>query len=91
MHQGAAKKIRLSGEGVAVFWTKRALLRQGFLVTDEPAPCSVSIREDHGHARWLLEHAEQPLWTPEQQGRIQEYHSIAGLLDALTGPGAEQA
>jgi iron complex transport system ATP-binding protein len=33
MHEGNSRQIALTGEGAAAFWTKRALQRQGFVVT----------------------------------------------------------
>ena len=73
MYEGHSKKIGLTGEGAAAFWTKRALQRQGFVIdqiTDIP---SVRVMEEDGRIRWLLK-------SPHQQ---QEYNTIAGLLQTL--------
>jgi len=81
MHQGNGKKIRLVGEGAAVFWTKRALMRQGFIVATGMAPFngqetgihSIQVSEKEGRTRWTL----------EQEGRVLNYDSVADLLHAL--------
>ena len=44
MHEGNSRQIDLTGEGAAAFWTKRALQRQGFVVTlHRPADSSRTV------------------------------------------------
>jgi len=83
MHQGNGEQIALSGEGTAVFWTKRALKRQGFSIVGdarEQADHSVRISEEQGLTVWILERGGQAL----------KYDSIESLLSALKRPGNEK-
>lgn len=85
MHEGHSKKIRLTGKGASAFWTKRALRRQGFFVVDDHASNrindvtdaieipSIQVSEEEGKMKWVLEY----------QGRVQEYTTIAMLLQGL--------
>jgi iron complex transport system ATP-binding protein len=74
MHRGNGKQIRLTGEGVAAFWTRRALIRQGFTIaTGQPAAYSIHISEENGRTAWVWEY----------EGRSRNYETIADLLDAL--------
>ncbi len=75
IHQGNERQITLIGEGAPVFWTKRALTRQGFMVIpnhDRGIPC-VRIITEEGRTAWLLEH----------NGVVQRHTTIAGLLQTL--------
>lgn len=74
IHQGGAKNISLSGEGAALFWTKRALLREGYTVTaNEAANNPIVIKEVNGGTQWI--------YCNEHEREV--YASIAGLLSAL--------
>jgi iron complex transport system ATP-binding protein len=81
MHQGDGKHIRLAGEGTPVFWTRRALMRQGFTVAVPSSPDSgqgasddsIQVSEKDGRAVWIL----------EQDGRSGRYDSIGDLMNAL--------
>jgi iron complex transport system ATP-binding protein len=68
------KQIGLTGEGladegVALFWTRRALQREGFTVTDDAS--GVMIRQENGRTIWIL------------NGR--RFETIRDLLAALSG------
>ncbi|HMH21365.1 MAG TPA: ABC transporter ATP-binding protein [Puia sp.] len=81
MHQGSGKKITLTGEGAPVFWTKRALMRQGFTV----APPSSPLNEQQptaDHVR-ISEKDGRTIWVLEQDGKTGQYDSVESLLDAL--------
>jgi iron complex transport system ATP-binding protein len=92
MHEGNSKQIGLIGEGASAFWTRRALQRQGFVVTGlvssgggplSPAAVSamgapsVRISEESGRTSWILEY----------EGQWLEYETIASLLYALNAIG----
>ncbi|HET6254066.1 MAG TPA: ABC transporter ATP-binding protein [Puia sp.] len=66
------KPVRITGEGLTLFWTRRALRRAGF----EPvADAGLHIR--------IAERDGQPIWLVEHQGQTREYGSIQKLLQAL--------
>jgi iron complex transport system ATP-binding protein len=70
IHTGNSKKIALTGEGAAAFWTKRALQREGFEVTDraEGQPY-ISAFENS--------------WTLTTTSDSQSFATMASLLQAL--------
>ena len=81
-----SRSIRLEGEGMTAFWTRRALQREGFIIgasadIDSPATAGragraaaiVRIMADHGRAVWVLESA----------GRTVRFESIGELLQGL--------
>jgi iron complex transport system ATP-binding protein len=63
----------------AVFWTERALRREGFAVVEpeRPAPYTVSILAEAARFSWRL----------ESGGRVANYDSISSLLGALRAIG----
>lgn len=75
IHPAGKRTIRLSGSGIAAFWTRRALSREGFNVREE-ATTHIDIEEQAGRAAWRLR-------TPNAD---RQYNSIAGLLEALNDP-----
>ena len=76
IHPGEGRPIRLIGEGAALFWTQRALRREGFVVDPHGmAPYSVRIFNMGGRISWRL----------EGTGKTGEYDNIPGLLRALRG------
>lgn len=60
--------VRLVGEGYGLLWTKNALERNGYVVSDEDGR-SVEIAEGYGKIRWRL--------------LQQEFTSLEALLDQL--------
>ena len=64
--------ISVSGQGRAAYWTKHALERAGFRVTDAESACHIEIRE-----------GEPPSWRVERDGAIRECPSIYELIASL--------
>jgi iron complex transport system ATP-binding protein len=70
------RSIRLTGEGFAFLWTRRALRRAGFEPVPEDAPPTAPhVRVEAREGR--------PVWVLERPGQIGEYHSIQELLQAI--------
>ncbi|HEY4290033.1 MAG TPA: ABC transporter ATP-binding protein [Puia sp.] len=73
------KPVLFAGEGLAAWWTRRALQRNGFFVVPspaagaEPAPL-IRLMEKGGQPHWLLESGAND---------IREFDSIAALLAIL--------
>lgn len=68
IHKGNGKSIRVEGEGVPLFWTKRALLREGFSVSPN-AVASIQIIENENTVKWTFNN--------------ESHSTIAGLLTSL--------
>lgn len=68
IHKGNGKSIRVEGEGAPLFWTKRALLREGFSVSPNAA-ASIQIIESENTVQWTFNN--------------ESYSTIAGLLTSL--------
>jgi len=92
MHADNSRPIRLIGEGAPAFWTKRALLRQGFAVTEPAAGSSPSSKEVtpdslSGAALQstirIINENEHTGWLLEDKGSSQKYETIEGLLTGL--------
>ena len=66
------KPVRVTGEGLTLFWTRRTLRRAGF----EP----VATASLHIHAE---ERDGRPVWLMEQQRETREFDSIQKLLQAI--------
>lgn len=64
-------QIRLEGEGVEAFWTRRALQRAGYTVMEGAAGLVRIIEE------------ERAVWELEAGGESKRFNSIAALLDGL--------
>jgi iron complex transport system ATP-binding protein len=69
-----AHTIRLSGDSTLVFWTKRALQREGLGVTDDPD----ALFEVTCNA-----HKSVPQWQLSYQGERSEYTTIAALVTGI--------
>lgn len=65
--------VQLTGEGPSYFWTKNALERNGFQVTDEHCDISVAVDQDGPVVRWRLK-------TPDSSTEAQ---SIEELINSL--------
>ena len=80
MHAEGGPVIRLAGEGTIEFWTRRALMRQGYSVVGEGvSDRRVRIVEERGAVRWVL----------ETEGGSRSYVSIGMLLQGLDDPSGE--
>lgn len=64
--------VSVSGQGRVASWTKHALDRAGFRVTDAPSACHISIRE-----------GDPPSWRVERDGTVREHASIYELIASL--------
>lgn len=53
LHEARGQPLRLIGEGPWAFWTRRALQREGFVVTDNPAADQVEIKGPAPHQHWV--------------------------------------
>jgi iron complex transport system ATP-binding protein len=67
------KPVRLTGEGILLFWTRRALRRAGFEPVDTAGlHIRVEVREN------------RPVWLLEHQGETTAFDSIQKLLQVIT-------
>ena len=73
IHREGSKNIRVTGRGTAFFWTKRALLREGYAVSTGNTDHSIEVREDGNATKWIYRNGEA----------AQECESIANMLDVL--------
>ena len=81
--------IRLEGEGVVAFWTRRALQREGYIIAERGAVADVNesaaglirIVEEAGHSAWLLERGGDTAGATRHGA--ERFDSIGGLLKAL--------
>jgi len=72
--EASGPAVYVAGSGPLVFWTKRALLREGFALGSQPdSPISITATEQAGRPNWLI----------EQAGIRRELATIADLLNAL--------
>jgi hypothetical protein len=69
------KPVRLTGEGPALFWTRRALQRTGYEPVDAPSHLQIHVEDRQGSPVWLLERA----------GETTVFDSIQKLLQAIAG------
>jgi len=75
LHAPTGPAVQLLGDGPAVFWTRRALLRAGFVPTASPAAWRVTVPPEVGRGKWQSQ-------APGQAA--QEHATIADLLQALS-------
>jgi iron complex transport system ATP-binding protein len=52
VHGEAARKARLAGDALEVFWTARALAREGFAIVSEDAEATVTATARGGRPHW---------------------------------------
>jgi len=71
VHESIQKPISLIGEGPAIFWTKRALEREGFAVGK--SEISVVVSEENN----------QPIWEIQYPGSVKKCSSVAEVLSSL--------
>lgn len=75
IHQAGKRYVNVKGEGVAAFWTKKALVRNGF---------SISSAEDHQALRVTVSgEGADALWTVEKNNKSATYTSLRGFLLTL--------
>jgi len=73
IHEPGARMVQLTGSGPLAFWTRRALQREGFQLTTEPATVQVELREQAGSSPWVS----------HVNGQTQAHNSMADLLAYL--------
>lgn len=80
IHPEGSRSIGMAGSGMAAFWTRRALQREGFVVVEEgatpPGISLVQVEEKQGKCVWRLDTGRES----------RQFLSIAGLLHALNDP-----
>lgn len=77
IHQNEGKSIHLKGQGAAAFWTGRALLRNGFLLTNSiNTPLSVEVANEKTGTKWLL----KAINGPKEFDSIEEFLKYITLL-----------
>lgn len=70
LHNRQEKSVRLLGDAIAVFWTKRALEREGFKITDE---ASVKIQ--------CLSQNKEYAWKMDKDRTANSVKELIGMLD----------
>lgn len=71
-----AGRIRLAGDGATMLWTRRALDRAGYVVTDDGSPdAEITCLPQNGQTSWLL----------QQDGTQHTVDSLAALVARLNG------
>ncbi len=74
LHEAHGPAVRLVGEGAATFWTRRALEREGYLLTTSPeAFCQITVSGTLPNYRW----------TSESGAKQQVYSTVQELLSGL--------
>ncbi|HWB91666.1 MAG TPA: ABC transporter ATP-binding protein [Puia sp.] len=81
------RRIRLEGQGMAAFWTRRALQREGF-VLDERGTGESGM--DAGTVRIIAEDG-RTVWVLESGQTVSRFESIGSLLQGLDRPGLPHA
>ena len=74
LHEGQGPAVRVVGEGTGAFWTRRALERECFTLTSDPAaPYQVTVGGAPGEWRW----------TSQFGANQQRYSTVQELLAGL--------
>jgi iron complex transport system ATP-binding protein len=74
LHEAQGPAVRVVGEGTAIFWTRRALEREGFTLTGNPAaPTQVVVTG--GPEQWH--------WATQIDDKQHEYSTVQALLAGL--------
>lgn len=73
IHTDGEKSIYVKGKGAPLFWTKRALLREGYSMTAVPQDKSIHIAEEENSIYWLYKNGSSE----------QKHDTVASLLAAL--------
>jgi len=78
IHRHNGKRIALSGDPVPVFWTRRALEREGYRVIEgQDAPQIIKARSQKGGFKWKL----------YDKSSVKEIGSVSELLSVLKNVG----
>jgi len=74
IHQGQGTKIYVTGDGAAAFWSRRALQREGYSISNESqAEKTITIRKQD----------KAVVWRVALEGRHQDFNTISELLTGL--------
>ena len=74
IHYTGKRSVKVTGEGVAVFWTKKALVRNGF---------NISLAEENDLIVSVSGDGSESIWTVRQNNELTTYTSLRGFLSAL--------
>ena len=74
IHQNSGIAIKVIGDGASAFWTRRALLREGFDITNiDSATISVEVQESESGSKWLF----------TQNKAVREFKSLESFLQII--------
>jgi len=76
IHPPGKEELCVSGEGTAAFWTRKALIRKGYVLTPAAAR-TITVSDDGGKISWLL----------DTDGRKLSFHTLSSVLDTLDQSG----
>jgi iron complex transport system ATP-binding protein len=82
IQQDATRTIRLTGEGIPAFWTKRALLRRGFAIAEASSAAPHIHISAIPHIR-IVDSNDTLRWILDKDGSSQEHTTLADLLQQL--------
>lgn len=75
LHERAGQPVKVGGDAIAGFWTRRALEREGYrVVTDQHADWSVRVTPDNSGYRWTV------TWPGKEK---QHYGSVKELVEGI--------
>jgi iron complex transport system ATP-binding protein len=85
IHPEGGRKIGLTGSGMAAFWTRRALQREGFAVVDA-GEADAGGQPETSDRIILAENGGHPVWVLKTVAGSRAFDSIAALLEAMDHP-----
>jgi iron complex transport system ATP-binding protein len=74
IHYTGKRDIKVTGDGVAAFWTKKALVRNGF---------NISLAAENDLMVSVSGEGPEFIWTVQQNNELATYTSLRGFLSAL--------
>ncbi|MBB5637897.1 iron complex transport system ATP-binding protein [Pedobacter cryoconitis] len=74
IHYTGKRNIKVTGEGIAAFWTKKALVRNGF---------NISLSDENELSVSVSGEGPDSLWTIQQNNKTTIYTSLREFLDTL--------
>jgi iron complex transport system ATP-binding protein len=85
IHGENTKTIGLIGDGIAAFWTRRALQREGFQVVHQrPGTPGMTAPEEHRPDQTITIREEpHPAWILDTPAGSQNFTQLASLLETL--------
>jgi len=76
IHPPGKDELCVIGEGTAAFWTRKALIRKGYVLA-KAAARTITVSDDGGKISWLL----------DTDGRKLSFHTLSSVLDTLDQSG----